>query len=296
MKQGRGDEETVKSFTTDRAFAVALEAAIQATQLCLKYWNNARNDLFDPTMINDLFEKDGIGNYATMADKRSENLIVDLIREETVLHDHSILSEESDAVSGSEDWLWVIDPIDGTLPFNNGLPEFGICIGLLKKKEPVLGVIAIPVERKIITAQKGQGVHIYSMERKVVAAIESEDGSQPIRMDRALVAYDLGYQHRSEQMATISRLSDKVGYLICYGSAAVACSRLAEGSLAAYLHLTPTKFDIAAASAIIQELGGVVTDIHGKPLDWRANNLTFLAARNTDIHRKLLEAISMSWE
>jgi fructose-1,6-bisphosphatase/inositol monophosphatase family enzyme len=63
------------------------------------------------------------------------------------------------------------------------------------------------------------------------------------------------------------------------------------GYLGAYVHQVPTKYDIAAPSAIISETGGIVTDLNGKPIDWNAPTVTFLGARNKDIHQKLLELL-----
>jgi fructose-1,6-bisphosphatase/inositol monophosphatase family enzyme len=112
-------------------------------------------------------------------------------------------------------------------------------------------------------------------------------------LDKAIMAYDLGYENRAGQLRSgPEKIADKVAYPAAYSSACAANYRMALGFVGAYFHQTPTKYDIAAASVIIAEAGGVVTDIKGYPLDWEAQAVSYLGARSAKIHEQLPELLN----
>lgn len=274
------------------AFRTAFSAAIKASELVMQYWPSPSNTAFDSErVLRIVSEKEGAGNYATIADQESENLILDLLRRNPLLASHRILAEESEEVVSESEWQWVIDPIDGTPPFKNGLPEFGISIGVLRNNEPVVGVIAMPALGQLIASRKNEGVHLYSFDGKILADLQDRK-SEHVQMDKLLIGYDLGYMGRGSQLIeVVSKIADRIGYPVSYGSSSTANFRLAQGLLGGYFCKTPTKFDIGAASAIIAEMGGVVSDIHGNPIDWNADTVSYLAARSPEIHQSLLALI-----
>lgn len=286
-------ETSNESIVTGQAYKTAINVGIKASEHILKYWPNPSNPLFDQNLVIQIFEKNqGIGNYATIADKESEDIILAAIQHDPLLKGHRIIAEESDEVITTSDWQWTIDPIDGTPPFRNGLPEFGISIGLLKGQEPIMGVIAMPAQRQLIAARKGHGARLLSFEGKELRNLTEPQGLQPA-LDKTLIAYDLGYEERSEQLKeVVAKLADKVGYPVSYGSSSTGNFRVAQGLIGAYFCQTPTKFDIGASSAIIKEIGGLVTDMSGKPIDWTANSRSYLAARTPEMHRQILELIN----
>ncbi len=287
MKEDQSPDEVEQ-----KAYDTAIKAIITASNQVLRYWQSPTNSYFDESYTMKIFKKaEGTGNYATTADKESEKIIIELIRKNPLFKDHHIIAEESDEIESESEYQWLIDPIDGTPPFRNGLPEFGISIGLLKEKDPIMGVIAMPALGQLVVARKGQGAKLLSFTEEIL--IEKLD-NQGIKtsLDNLLVGYDLGYENRGEQLEkTISKLADKIGYPVCYGSCSAANFRLSQGLIGAYFFETPKKFDIAAAAAIIPEIGGVVTDMRGQPIDWAVSQRTFLAARSPQIHSQLVEML-----
>lgn len=172
------------------------------------------------------------------------------------------------------------------------MPEFGISIGLFQGQEPVMGIIAMPALGQIIASQKGKGVQLLSLDGTVLGKINN---SPTPPLDQTLVGYDLGYSGRGDQLKEgLTKLSDKIGYPVTYGSSSTANFRLAMGNIGAYFCKTPTKFDIGAASAIITELGGLVTDMSGNPINWQARSTSYLAARSPQIHQQILQIINNS--
>jgi fructose-1,6-bisphosphatase/inositol monophosphatase family enzyme len=104
------------------------------------------------------------------------------------------------------------------------------------------------------------------------------------------VGFDTGYVDRGRQLTNYTaKLADNIGYPVSYASCATANFRLAQGSLAAYFLQTPTIMDIAAPAAIISEVGGKVSEMNGSPIDWNADSRSYLAARNEQIHSRILD-------
>src|SRR5436309_3230234 len=98
----------------DAAYKTGIDAALEASTLVLNYWPNPLNKKFDKNLVMHIFEKnEGIGNYATIADKESENIIIKNIRQHKLLKTHGIIAEESDPSNIASPYRWLIDPIDG---------------------------------------------------------------------------------------------------------------------------------------------------------------------------------------
>jgi myo-inositol-1(or 4)-monophosphatase len=276
----------------NEVYNTALEAAIQASKLVLQYWPNPLNPQFDKEKIMEVFDKNnGTGNYATIADTEAEDLIIRIIQANPNLKDHGILAEESGSNSATSDFQWIIDPIDGTQNFKNGMTDFGISIGVVHENEPVVGVIAMPGLNHILVAKKDEGAKLLAMDKKELLDLTKIEYTEPL--NKALISYDMGYTNRVEQMKNgAEKIADKVAYPVAYSGSSAANYRVALGYVGAYFHETPTKYDIAAAAVIVSEAGGVVTDIRGSKIDWNAPTVSYLGARNETIHKQLLELLN----
>jgi myo-inositol-1(or 4)-monophosphatase len=275
----------------EAAYQTAIAAAIEAGNHVLRYWPNPLNKHFDKNLVLQIFEKnEGVGNYATIADTESEAIIIKRIKENKLFNTHSIIAEESTPANTSAEYKWLIDPIDGTLNFRNGMAEFGVSIGLLHNNVPMIGVIAMPAYGTYIAAIKGMGAKLYSSNKKELLDLRKLEYTQPL--DKALIAFDTGYTERAKQIAaTGAKFADAVGYPPSYASASIANCRIALGHIGAYVHETPTFYDIGAAVVIVTEVGGIVSDFNGKPIDWSTDNTTYVAARTPQIHKQLLELL-----
>jgi myo-inositol-1(or 4)-monophosphatase len=299
MLEIASNQETPREFESEverEVFQTALAAITSASERVLRYWPNPVNPHFDRSLNLKIQKKEiGTGNYATIADEESEQIIIRAIKENPLLRKHGILAEESNRVQSDSEWQWVIDPIDGTPPFKNGLPEFGISIGVLKNQEPQIGMIAMPALGQIITARRGKGAELLSFDGKKIMQITQETALSATDLETSLVAYDLGYTGRGKQLSEVlAKIADKIGYPVSYGSSSTGNFRLALGHVSAYFCANPTKYDIGAASVIIPEIGGMVTDMDGKPIDWHKDSVSYLAARTPKLHRELLDFIHSS--
>ena len=193
----------------------------------------------------------GRANVVTDADLASERLILDYVRDE--YPDFGILSEESDPVAGSSPYTWVVDPIDGTRNFAEGIPHFCIVVAVANGDQVVAGVTYDPVRDELFSAQDGAGAYL--------------DG-QPIHIsdrqniDEAILGFDLGYdfgqaKHLMEMVAGIwPQIS---GYRLM-GSSAMSIAYTAAGRIDLYAHHSLSSWDIASGILIAKEAGAHVLD------------------------------------
>ena len=193
----------------------------------------------------------GRANVVTDADLASERVILDYVQEE--YPDFGILSEESDPVPGASPYTWVVDPIDGTRNFAEGIPHFCIVVAIADGDEVVAGVTYDPVRDELFSAQKGTGALL--------------DG-QPIRIsdrrniDEAILGFDLGYdfgqaKHLMEMVAGIwPQIS---GYRLM-GSSAMSIAYTAAGRIDLYAHHSLSAWDIASGILLAREAGARVLD------------------------------------
>lgn len=282
-----------KDLMVDTAYDTAIEAALEATEVISQFWPNPQNPRFNRKLTLKVIEKEGTGNYTTIADLQSERKIMEVIQSKPLFKNHSILSEESEEIKADKKWRWIIDPIDGTLNFRNGNPDFGICIGLFNGQEPVIGLIAMPGLRQLVIAKSGGDAKLLTYEGKEVANLRDLAQKYNDPLDKALVGYDLGYENRAQQLRKISaKLITKVGYTTCLASFSTGNFRLLQGMMGIYFGMSPTIMDVVPAAALIPAVGGVITDMEGKPIDWRASKRSYIGAVNPRIHQQFLEALN----
>jgi len=223
----------------------AMEWAKEAGEVTLRYFRS--HNLKSVTKQNDF-------DVVTEADKASERIIIDSIRSE--FPTHSILSEESgsDTVADSE-WLWVIDPLDGTTNFNQGLPVYSISIALQHNGETVAGVVYAPYLGEMFHAAKGEGAFLNG---KKLHCSEND------RLSTMVAATGMPYdrdRHPDNNLDNIARVSMQVRGIRRMGSAAIDLAYTAAGYFDAYWELNLNLWDIAAGALLVREAGGIVESI-----------------------------------
>lgn len=221
--------------------------------------------------------KSDVKNLVTQADKESEKTIIEFINKK--YPSHGILAEESGSQSKESDYLWVIDPLDGTSNFAHGLPIFSVSIGLQFKKEIVIGVIYDIMRDNIYSAEKGSGAFRDDVRISV--------SKNPIIEKSFLVTgfpYNINEnpENAFEKFIAMTKASRAVRRL---GSAAIDFCFVAEGVFDGFweVHLNP--WDICAGKLLVEEAGGKVTDFNGFPID--IFNKTILAS-NGVIHNEMI--------
>jgi len=218
----------------------------------------------------------GLRDIVTDADLAAEQAIVQTIRER--FPDHALLTEENGASDGNAPYVWVVDPLDGTTNYNRRLPCFSVSIGLLHQEQLTLGVVYDPLREHLFTAVRGRGATLNGAPLHV-SAVD--------RIQNAVVGMDWAHAQaaRDDILARVNRVAPHCGALRGMGSATLGLCYVAAGRYDAYFHVSLKPWDLAAALLLVQEAGGRVTDLEGRP--WRAWEGRVLVS-NGHVHRDLL--------
>lgn len=203
--------------------------------------------------------------------------IIEIIRSD--FPDHAILAEESDAPPPADsDPLWIIDPIDGSLNFYQNIPHFAISIAFREADVYRVGVVYAPCVDEMFHAIRGRHARLNDTPITVQQLSEGEDA-----YNRAIVGTDLPGEFTDRlaclNMATL--LSSQAVTITMLGSPALGLCYVAAGRYHAYYHTALKLWDVAAASVILAESGGVLTDILGG--SWQHSSGGYIAT-NGIIH------------
>jgi 3'(2'), 5'-bisphosphate nucleotidase len=248
----------------------------QASSIVLKYFNTDltieyKKDEFDPV---------------TLADKEAD----DFIRKS--LHDlfpnDLLLSEENPILPQSYTGrVWMIDPLDGTRGFTEGRDNFSINIGLVENGVPISGFVSIPAQGKIIYAEKMKG----SFEKRgdQFHIIHTSDVKE---IKNACLI-------KRETRGDIRLIEEKISILqffkkITGGSVGDKLLKIASGIADTHINTNNRicKWDTAAGQIILEKAGGVISDLDGKPIDYKADGVllgrSYVASANANLHAKVI--------
>lgn len=227
-------------------------------------------------------------DLVTEADLASERLIVAAIRER--FPGHTILAEEGQGdvqeLVGEADHLWLVDPLDGTVNYAHGLPVWGISLALAEQGQVVVAVSYNPLHDEMFWAERGQGTWLDGARIQV-------SGTQNLR--EALVATGFAYRRATlaeNNLAEFNAMMPRVQGIRRAGAAVIDMAHLACGRLDAYweMHLKP--WDWAAGWLLVEEAGGVVTDMRGEP--WALDKNNIAASNGHTLHQKLLRVLEQA--
>lgn len=166
--------------------------------------------------------------------------------------DDGLLGEEHGAESLNARCLWVIDPIDGTACFLNGLPSWCVSIGLLVDGEPVIGAVADPNQDELFHACRGRGAFVNDLRIGVSAASSLTDGLTGVG-----TFHPQGKEHF---IPFLQRLLAEGGMFIRNGSAALMTAYVAAGRLIGYHETHVKSWDCLAGLVLVREAGGLTND------------------------------------
>lgn len=208
--------------------------------------------------------------------------------------EHNIIDEEAGVIDNNSNYTWVIDPIDGTSNFANGVPTYGIMLGLLENNIPIAGGIALPQFSEIYTAEKGEGAYCNGEEIQVSSEKE---------LKNILLAYNMdGHPENPEftqkECALLAEIVLRIRNLRDSGSV-FDLALTAQGKYGANLNRSSKVWDNVSQQIIIEEAGGIYTDFFGKEIDYSniltdsQRNFTFCAA-SPEIHKQLMAIVSRS--
>lgn len=231
-------------YEAETAFAEKLAGA--AGEVILKYFRR-------PIEIDDKADASPV----TAADRESETVMRDMIKKE--YPGHGIVGEEFGAENEHAEFVWVLDPIDGTQSFITGKPVFGTLIALLHRGKPVLGVINQPYTKERWTGAAGRK-SVFNGQEISVRKCSALDKAMMYSSGGALMFRD------KENLRCFTALSEKVKQTR-YSSDCYAYGLLAMGCIDIVCEADMKLYDYAALIPVVEGAGGFMSDWAGRPLD-----------------------------
>lgn len=220
-------------------------------------------------------------DLVTEVDKASEEAILEDLKHKYPRH--GILAEEMGAREGADnDFLWIIDPLDGTTNFTHHYPMIAVSIALLHQNIPIVGVVYNPILNEMFHASKGMGAFLNGEPIRVSTAAS---------LDQSLLATGFAYDrrtHKDNNYAEFCSLTHCTQGVRRGGSAALDLAYVAAGRFDGYWERGIKPWDIAAGILLVQEAGGKVTDYDLRPLDLYSG---FILASNGQLHPALSQKI-----
>ena len=214
----------------------------------------------------------------TIADREAETAMRDLLARH--VPDHGVFGEEHGAVRTDAEYVWVLDPIDGTKAFITGLPIFGTLVALLHRGTPVLGIIDQPILKERWLGVDGQ---------------RSTFNGQPISV-RVCDALAKAYMYSTAPIMfpgpyekPHEALTKKVK-LFRWGGDCYAYGLLASGHVDLVVEASLKLYDFAALVPVVKGAGGLITDWRGRPLDMHSDG-SVLAAGDPATHRAAMKVL-----
>lgn len=225
--------------------------------------------------------KEGINNLVTEADHAAEKAIFEVIQREHP--DHYILSEETGEIVMDSSYKWIIDPIDGTVNFANGIPICCVSIGLEHDGQMILGAVYNPFLNELFFAQKGFGATLN--DKKIQVSDETE-------LIKSCLVTGFPYTYLDTPngpLQVFEKLIRKGVPVRRLGSAAIDLCWVAAGRFDGFYEHKLQAWDSAAGFLIVEEAGGKVTDFKG---DHYSPYQPHIIATNGKIHDELVKVVN----
>ena len=227
--------------------------------------------------------KEGINNLVTQADFASDKAIRQVIK--TAFPDHGIVSEESDEKISESEYKWIIDPIDGTVNFANGIPICCVSIGLEYQGTMLMGAVYNPIMNEFFFAEKSKGATLN--DQKISVSNKTE-----VVTSCLVTGFPYTYLDQPNgPLEVFSRLIKKGIPVRRLGSAAIDICWVAVGRFDGFYEHQLHAWDSAAGFLIVEEAGGKVTNLKGEkysPYEFG------IIASNGKIHDELVKWVNDS--
>lgn len=256
------------SFMTKEFLDLAIDACLKAGNFLLEFF-------YKKTEVQ--YKLDN--SIVTEADLKADSLIKALIEDN--FPQHSILSEESGRKKQSSDYLWIIDPLDGSTNYSVLNPFFAVSIGLLYKQQPLLGVVYSPFQDELFVAETNRGAYLNN---KIITVDKNAT------LEKSFLAFNNGRDSKSrERMVKIyKKLKIKNNVVRQVGAAALELCYVASGRFGAFVMPGLNSWDVAAGALIVREANGITTDFENNPFNLTSSDII---ACSSSIHESLLQLI-----
>jgi len=253
-----------------------------------KIYNKAKEWILEAgktirTKINDPIEigsKSNPNDLVTSMDKNTEKYFLEKIK--TTFPEHLLIGEEGfgDDVKTLDGTVWIIDPIDGTMNFVQQKRNFAISVAIYYNGVGEIGLIYNVMEDELYSAKRGEGAYKNDLKLSRLA--------QPAILEESVIGLNHLWlcENRLVNEKVMQELVKTARGSRTYGSAALEFAFVAEGVLEGYLTMSLSPWDFAAGMILVNEVGGVTTNIAGEPIKMLERNSVFTG--HPDIHQRIL--------
>lgn len=220
----------------------------------------------------------------TITDTKINHFVITSIKE--MFPTHAVLGEEESALDTNSEYIWVCDPVDGTIPFSHGIPVSTFSLALTYKGESILGVIYDPYMERLLIAEKGKGAFLN--DKKISVSTSNKLNHTVVAMEywNTDIA-DCNYAEVRQQ------LMEKGAKIISFLSYVYSGMLVAAGEFSAATFAGKTPWDAAAVKIIVEEAGGTCTDIFGNDQKYN-KTINGLVASNGLLHEQIISIFKAS--
>jgi len=225
---------------------IAIRAARSAGDFIVRKMNKIPDLQIETKSKND---------FVTEVDRQAEERVIETLLK--AYPNHGILAEESGEIKGSEDYRWIIDPLDGTTNFLHGFPHFAVSIACQLNGRLEHGVIYDPLKQEIFAASRGDGATLNNRRLRVTNLKSTKD---------ALLGTGFPFKHHNELEIFLKLFNEfftSASDIRRAGSAALDLAYVAAGRLDGFWESGLQSWDVAAGALIVREAGGIVGDYSG---------------------------------
>ena len=255
------------------ALNVAFKAARRAGDMMLRASGNLSHIKVDSKAFND---------FVSDVDRQAESIIIDIIKE--AYPHHRIVSEESGIIgSDHAEFEWIIDPLDGTTNYLHGHPQYAISMALLEKGVLKEALVYAPERNDLYVASRGQGALLNDSRIRVANRIE---------LNQWLIVTGFPVVDQSmldKYLEILKSFIQKTAGARREGAASLDLCALASGRIDGFFEFNLNAWDIAAGALIVQESGGIITDMQGEQTWLETGNIV---AANPKVLAQMLKIIA----
>ena len=250
------------------------------TRACMKASRSLIRDFGEIENLQVLSK--GPGDFVSSADKRTERILIEELQK--AHPEYGIITEETGIINKSNvKNRWIIDPIDGTMNFLNGIPQFAISVGYEEENEIKCGVIFNPIMNEMFCAEKGNGAYLNNSRIRV---------SNKKKLKESILVTG-GPKYGSNKREGIFEEYIKISNIVDapvrkFGSASLDMANVACGRFDGFWQWELNYWDIAAGLVILREAGGYVDFIGNKENISKKKNII---ATNSNIHQELTSSL-----
>ncbi len=223
------------------------------------------------------YEK-GTNDIVTTADTAVNALVIQEIAQ--AYPDHDVLGEEESSMKNNSEYVWICDPICGTIPFSQKIPTMGFMLALTHNGRPIAAVVSLPATHTVVYAEQGAGCYVNGERTRTTP---TNDFGHVTYTDWPTAPHRL--------RGVYDALTDDNLNVADFGSMPAPATALATGTLSGLILTALSVYDGVAVDLVVIEAGGVITDFLGEIIDYQKPMHGIIAASDAAMHQRLFAIV-----